>query len=120
MRQKSGAAIMNVSRRETLLFVRLKRTTNRIHLVASKAVPSRFPTAKLPKCELSTEFSREKFWAATPEERVARCREMAALAAQLAANASSSARTDYLALAQQWRGLADEMDAFSDTPAWQR
>jgi len=45
---------------------------------------------------------------------------MAALAAQLAANASSSARTDYLALAQQWRGLADEMDAFSDTPAWQR
>jgi len=69
---------------------------------------------------LSTEFSPEKFWAATPEERVARCREMAALAAQLAANASSSARTDYLALAQQWRGLADEMDAFSDTPAWQR
>jgi len=62
---------------------------------------------------MSADFSPERFWALSPEERVQRCRQMALLADHLAANAGDAARADYLAIAQQWRELADEMETLT-------
>lgn len=66
---------------------------------------------------MSADFSPDQFWAATPEERVLRCRQMAALAAQLAASAKSDIRSDYAELAKQWHTLADELEAWNRTSA---
>jgi hypothetical protein len=60
---------------------------------------------------MSADFSPERFWALSPEERVQRCRQMALVADQLAANAGDTVRADYLAIARQWRDLADEMES---------
>ena len=59
---------------------------------------------------MSADFSPERFWTLSPDERVQTCRQMALLADQLAANAGDAARADYLAIARQWRELADEME----------
>jgi hypothetical protein len=56
---------------------------------------------------MSADFSPERFWTLSPDERVQRCRQMALLADQLAANGGDAARADYLAIARQWRELAD-------------
>ena len=68
---------------------------------------------------MSADFLPEQFWAATPEERVARCRQMAALAEHLAATASRNARNDYAELAKQWHVLADELETWNETSAGQ-
>jgi uncharacterized membrane-anchored protein len=60
---------------------------------------------------MSADFSPERFWALSPEERAQRCRQMALLSEQLAATAGDGARADYLAIARQWRELADEMES---------
>ena len=60
---------------------------------------------------MSADFSPERFWGLSPEERVQRCRQMALVADQLAANAGDTIRADYIAIARQWRELADEMEA---------
>jgi len=65
---------------------------------------------------MSVEFSPDEFWAATPKERIVKCREMAAQAEWLAANAGSEARKGYLELAKQWRDLADEMEMWDRQP----
>ena len=62
---------------------------------------------------MSADFSPERFWALSAEERVQRCRQMALLADQLASNAGDGARADYLAIARHWRELADEMESVS-------
>jgi hypothetical protein len=64
---------------------------------------------------MSADFSLGQFWDATPEQRVKRCRLMAALATNLAASADSDARRDYINLAKQWNALADEMEAWNTT-----
>jgi hypothetical protein len=66
---------------------------------------------------MSVEFSPDEFWAATPKERIVKCREMAAQAERLAASASTEARKGYVELAAQWRALADEMELWDRTPA---
>jgi hypothetical protein len=53
----------------------------------------------------------------TAEERVAKCRSIAAEAVRLASTASSEARTGYMNLARQWSILADEIENGISTPA---
>ena len=56
---------------------------------------------------LRLDFSSGEFLSLTPEERVSRCREMAAEAQSLAGG--SKLRDAYLDLAGKWTTLADEM-----------
>jgi hypothetical protein len=58
---------------------------------------------------MNANLSADDFWAATPVERIAKCRHMAAQAARLAAAARADVRNDYLRLAKEWAALADDM-----------
>lgn len=63
---------------------------------------------------MSADFALDQFWDASPAERVKRCRQMAAVATQLAANASGDAKRDYLEIAKQWHVLANELEAWNE------
>jgi hypothetical protein len=55
------------------------------------------------------ELDTAGFLSLSPKQRVARCREMAAEAEQLAAGKTGEVRASYLDLATKWSELADEM-----------
>jgi len=58
---------------------------------------------------METRFTAEEFLRLTPEERVQKCRAMAAQAEKLAASGPSKMKTACLDLAKQWATLADEI-----------
>ena len=66
---------------------------------------------------MDIDFSPEDFWGGTPDDRIARCREMAAQAERLAEIAQGEMRGRYAELARQWHLLADELDAWEHTAA---
>jgi len=55
------------------------------------------------------DFSSSEFLSLTPEDRIGRCRAMAAESQSLAASAIGDVRDAYLDLAAKWTALADEM-----------
>jgi hypothetical protein len=55
------------------------------------------------------DFSSSEFVSLTLEERIGRCRAMAAEAQSLAASGIGQGRDAYLDLATKWTALADEM-----------
>ena len=61
---------------------------------------------------MNANLSAEDFWAATPVERIAKCRHMAVQAERLAAGANPDVRNDYLRLAKEWTALADDMQTW--------
>jgi len=60
------------------------------------------------------EFDAGGFINLSREQRIAKCREMAIEAEQLAAGKSSEMRASYLDLARRWSDLADEMQRVRD------
>ena len=66
---------------------------------------------------MDKDFSPEEFWAGTPEERIAKCRDMAAQAERLAAAARGETKNSYVELALQWHNLANELEAWKQTAA---
>jgi hypothetical protein len=66
---------------------------------------------------MDSDFSPEDFWAGTPTQRIAKCRDMAAQAERLAAAAIGDMRGSYTELAKQWHLLADELEAWEHTAA---
>ena len=66
---------------------------------------------------MDNDFSPVEFWAGTPHERIAKCREMAVQAERLAATARGDSKNGYVELARQWNCLADELEAWEHTAA---
>ena len=66
---------------------------------------------------MDNDFSPEEFWAGTPAQRIAKCREMAAQAERSASSARGDMRGSYAELARQWHTLADELEAWEHTAA---
>ncbi len=61
---------------------------------------------------MSPELDAVEFLSLSREERIAKCRDMAAEAERLAARNSGDLRASYLGLAEKWFELADEMERF--------
>jgi hypothetical protein len=59
---------------------------------------------------MSPELDAVEFLSLSREQRIAKCRDMAAEAESLAARNSGHLRACYLELAEKWSELADEME----------
>lgn len=61
---------------------------------------------------MSPELDPIEFLSLSREQRIAKCRDMAAEAERRAGRNSGDLRTSYLGLAEKWSELADEMERF--------
>jgi hypothetical protein len=60
------------------------------------------------------DFDGAVFMNLSRDERIAKCRQMATEANQLATGKSAEMRASYLDLARQWSDLADEMESIGE------
>jgi hypothetical protein len=74
-----------------------------------------FRNGKASDQAMGDTFSADDFWAAAQSERIKKCRQMAAEAEMLAANAGLAFRAHYIELAKEWTTLADEMEKREQT-----
>lgn len=77
----------------------------------SALAPARLP--EMGMTSMVSDLTQSAFKSTIANERIAKCKEMAAEAEMLAKNATGEMRSGYLSLADRWVALAHEMEVFS-------